>query len=214
MPIKKSSLEQKRYYRILKVLFLILPFIILLLAFLLSSRPINICLKFPPLELANIFFAIIMLILYFLFLFIVWKIFIYIVFGGVEDDIKNDDIKNKENNKKEFNEKQKKMSGAIIPLIIAFIIFLIIFLMQSGYINLPKLNFGNTNSIYHQAKTNKVSSCPATSKQTSTPCHSVKNGVAVSGIIVPIHCQCPSDTEYAGIDRVAPGGPYNICTCK
>jgi len=113
------------------------------------------------------------------------------------------------------------MSGAIIPLIIAFIIFLIIFLVQAGYINLPKLNFGNTNSIYNQSKTiynqsktNKVSSCPATSKQTSTPCHSVINGVAVSGIIVPIHCQCPSDTEYASIDRVAPGGPYNICTCK
>lgn len=56
--------------------------------------------------------------------------------------------------------------------------------------------------------------CPATSAQTSTPCHSVQNGVAVSGVIVRDPCPCPSDTTYSGTtDVVTPGGPYKICVC-
>ncbi|HLC39753.1 MAG TPA: hypothetical protein VJJ76_02625 [archaeon] len=53
--------------------------------------------------------------------------------------------------------------------------------------------------------------CPTTS---NPPCHSIQNGVAVSGVIVPASCNCPSDTTYAGMDNTAPGGPYKICTCK
>lgn len=57
--------------------------------------------------------------------------------------------------------------------------------------------------------------CPATSAQTSTPCGSVQNGVAVVGVIVYDYCECPSDTVYSGTtDRVTPGGPYKICTCN
>ena len=57
--------------------------------------------------------------------------------------------------------------------------------------------------------------CPPTSAETSTPCNSVQNGVAVSGIVVHDSCNCPSDTYYSGTtDVVTPGGPWKICICR
>ncbi len=57
----------------------------------------------------------------------------------------------------------------------------------------------------------KNSTCPTTS---NPPCHSVQNGVGVSGVVVPASCNCPSDTDFAQMDNVTAGGPYKICTCK
>lgn len=56
-----------------------------------------------------------------------------------------------------------------------------------------------------------VAACPAKS---DPPCHSVVNGVGVTGVIVPGSCDCPSDTVFAQMDNVTQGGPYKICTCK
>jgi hypothetical protein len=57
--------------------------------------------------------------------------------------------------------------------------------------------------------------CPTWSSETSTPCHTVKNGIGVSAVLVPAKCpNCPSDTEHRGDDNTAPGGPYKICLCK
>jgi tetratricopeptide (TPR) repeat protein len=63
---------------------------------------------------------------------------------------------------------------------------------------------------------------PLSSGQTVTcptrmtpPCHSVQNGREMDGGPVPASCNCPSDTTWEGyMDRIAPGGPYKICTCK
>jgi hypothetical protein len=57
----------------------------------------------------------------------------------------------------------------------------------------------------------KNSSCPTKS---NPPCGSVRNGVGVTGVIVPGSCDCPSDTTFAQMDNVTAGGPYKICTCK
>lgn len=57
----------------------------------------------------------------------------------------------------------------------------------------------------------KNSTCPAKS---NPPCHSVQNGIGVTGVIVPGSCDCPSDTNFAQMDNITAGGPYKICTCK
>ena len=56
-----------------------------------------------------------------------------------------------------------------------------------------------------------IGNCPAA---LNPPCGSAQNGVTAAGGIVPASCDCPSDSTYAGMDNVAPGGPYKICVCK
>ena len=53
--------------------------------------------------------------------------------------------------------------------------------------------------------------CPT---KLNPPCGSAQNGVAAAGGLVPASCDCPSDSTYASMDNVAPGGPYKICVCK
>lgn len=55
------------------------------------------------------------------------------------------------------------------------------------------------------------STCPT---KLNPPCGSAQNGVAAAGGLVPASCDCPSDSTYASMDNVAPGGPYKICVCK
>jgi hypothetical protein len=56
--------------------------------------------------------------------------------------------------------------------------------------------------------------CPVTSCDTGNCCRTVEGGIGVSGVITPAACKCPSDTDFAQMDNTAPGGPYNICTCR
>jgi len=81
MPIKKSYLEQKRYYRTGKVFFLLLPILIVLILYILQKNLI--------VYIGNIIlYAAIGLPLYYLILKVTWNIFLYIAFGGLEDDTK------------------------------------------------------------------------------------------------------------------------------
>ena len=208
MAIKKSTLEQKWYYRVAKVFFIILP--ILIIPLLLNGK-INVCdtsqkSTFDLLQ-KNIVYIAIGLTSYFLILMAVWKIFLYIVFGGLEDDTKN---KESDQSAQVRPEPSKVMQ--LIPILIVLGILIIFILSEMGYITLPKIN---TNSIGNPTvRTVPKSTCFATSAQMATPCNSVKNGIKTSGVIVPDSCSCPSDTTYAQMDNVTAGGPYKICTCN
>jgi hypothetical protein len=142
---------------------------------------------------------------------LIWKIFLYITFGGVEDDT------------------QKKISEAVptanpeepksvkivrsIAIIIIICAFAILILSKLGYLTPSGVN---TDLSGQDIKPTPAPgyTCPATSAQTSTPCHSAQGGVGVSGVIVPDKCNCPSDTKYSQMDNITAGGPYKICTCK
>ena len=80
-----------------------------------------------------------------------------------------------------------------------------VLLSKMGYITPNKIDV-NPSPIKH--------TCWATSAQMGTPCHSVKNGIGVTGVITYSYCDCPSDTNYVSMDNITAGGPYKICTCK
>ena len=207
MPIKKSYLEQKWYYRVAKVFFLILPLLVALI--ILLNGKITICgvLQKNILDFLQKYLVYIAtgLALYYLILKGIWRGFLYIVFGGLEDDTK------KKGGEQLAPARSNKIAQ-LIPFIIILVIFTIFVLSEMGYLTLPKidLNFsGNLN-----VKPTPGPTCFTTSAQMGTPCHSVKNGVGVSGVIVPAKCNCPNDTKYVQMDNVSPGGPYKICTCN
>lgn len=88
MPIKRSSLEQRWYYRVVKVLFLLLPLLVFLIVFLKGN--INIC-NISPDNILNLFqnnvlYFVIGLLAYYLILTMIWRILLYIFFGGLEND--------------------------------------------------------------------------------------------------------------------------------
>src|SRR3989338_5814371 len=208
MAIKKSTLEQKWYYRLAKVLFLVLPLLIGIL-FLLRKR-IVVCSSLIQESIFDlspnyIIFIAIALILYFLFLKWIWRGFLYIAFGGLEDDTK----KQEDDQSSVKTESKHEKTAQIIPFIIAFIIFTIIALSKMGYIKLPKINLDNNNN--NSDGNSRSATCPTRS---NPPCNSVKNGIKTSGVIVPGNCNCPSDTTYAQMDNITAGGPYKICTCN
>lgn len=216
MPIKKSTLEQKWYYRTVKIFFLILPFIVIIF-FLLSKKTI-VCDVLP----ANIFdilwqsigYIVIWLILYFLILMALWRIFLYIVFGGVEDDTKKGGDTTQSSNSAAQSVPERSKIMQLLPFIILLGVVAVMLLSAMGYIKLPKINANFFGQDISPAPVIPKPSCPATSAQTATPCHSAKNGVGVYGVIVLDRCKCPSDTTYAQMDNVTPGGPYKICTCN
>jgi len=90
MPIKKSILEQKWYYRIAKVFFLMLPLVvvvILLKSYIdISGISQNNIVAILEKNSAYIVYAVVGLISYYLILKGIWRGFLYIAFGGLEDD--------------------------------------------------------------------------------------------------------------------------------
>jgi hypothetical protein len=136
MTIKISTLEEKWYYRVAKVLFLIFPVFILVCPFLTGYIKFDsISLKTIPLILQKnseyIVYITIGLISYFIILKIILGIILYIVFGGVENDTKI----------KSHQEMQ------LIPIILILVIVAIYILSQIGYIKLPKLDINSDQSI-------------------------------------------------------------------
>lgn len=201
MSIKKSSLERKWYYRVFKVLLLVFPLIFILI-FLLNGKVIvcNVLQKDVLNFLQRYFvYLTIGLTLYYLILEIIWRSFLYIAFGGIVDDTKKGEVEQQSD-----VQKSNKMAS-LIPLIIILTVIAIAVLSRMGYISSVKTA---------TPKPTSRSSCPTTSAQTGTPCHSVKNGVGVSGVIVSAKCKCPNDTTFVQKDNITAGGPYNICTCN
>lgn len=196
-----------------KTFFLILPLVIVIF-FLLGKNAI-IC-SIAPTNISNILqnsfvYIILGLVLYFLMLKVIWKIFVYIVFGGIEDDTQG-----KESGQAQSANQPEPKSVKIVRLIAIIIIlsaFAILILLKMGYITPSGINTDFSGQDKEPTPTPGYI-CPATSAQTSTPCHSANGGVGVSGVIVPDKCNCPSDTKYAQMDNITAGGPYKICTCK
>jgi hypothetical protein len=82
MPIKKSYLEQKWYYRVGKVFFWLLP-LIFAGAMFLRLRD-----AFTGIVAENIVFIIVGFVAYVVVINVIWRVVIYLVFGGLENDIK------------------------------------------------------------------------------------------------------------------------------
>lgn len=143
MSIKKSSLENKWYYRVAKILFLALFPLLFLVFFLngkvdinnLSSENIQNLLK------GSVVYAVVGLVLYYLVLIGMWRGFLYIVFGGLKDDTKKKGNGATQSSMPVTSKQSKAMQ--IIPIVIAVCIFVVIGLSQAGYIKLPKIDIDN-----------------------------------------------------------------------
>lgn len=93
MPIKKSLLEQKWYFRVAKVFFLILPLLVAGVALSrgyislpeLSQKGIQAAVQKND---VYIVYTIVGLVFYYVVLNLVWRGFIYVAFGGLDDDTK------------------------------------------------------------------------------------------------------------------------------
>lgn len=212
MSIKKSSLEKKLIYRVTKVFFLILPILVILL---LLNGKVNVCDISQKITLdtiqKDIVYIAFGLTSYYLIIVALWRLFLYITFGGLEDDTKKEGLGQSTGAKPA---PPKIMQ--IIPILIILTVFIIFILSEMGYITLPKISTNPIGSPTGSPKAKIVpkSTCFTTSAQMANPCHSVKNGVGVFGVIVPASCNCPSDTTYAQMDNITAGGPYKICTCN
>lgn len=160
MSIKKSFLEQKLFYRVTKVIYLVFPLLAAVVLFLKGYIKIpelfqkNI-LDIPQKNLldllqkngVSIVYAVIGLVLYYLILGGIWRLFLYIAFGGLEDDTKN-----KDNEQPASARPEQLQAMQLIPLIIILGVIIIYLLSAKGYIKLPKvdLNFGQPTPIVKQ----------------------------------------------------------------
>jgi len=144
MPIKKSSLEKKWYYRVAKILFLILFPLLFLLFFLNGKIDIHNVSYKNVLDLlkGTIIYTVTGLVLYYLFLIGIWRGFLYIVFGGLKNDTKKKGGQIAQSSAPEKS-KQSKVIQSVIPIIIIICILIIAALSQAGYIKLPKINIDN-----------------------------------------------------------------------
>ena len=91
MPIKRSILEQKWYYRIARVFFLVLPLVVIVILLKnyidVSSISQDNIVEILQKNSTNIVYVVVGLVLYYLILKGIWRGFLYIAFGGLEDDI-------------------------------------------------------------------------------------------------------------------------------
>lgn len=79
-----------------------------------------------------IVYVVVGLVLYFVVLKAIWRIFLYIAFGGLEDDTRKQGGVTAQ--------PVNRSSQAAAPFIILMIVFVIIFLSQTRYLKLPKIN--------------------------------------------------------------------------
>jgi hypothetical protein len=91
MAIKKSSLEKRRYYRVAKVLLLLVPLAVLIFLFVKGRIPIPAMTQKNFVNVVDknviyLFGAIIGYGVYTLLLYAVWSLILYIGFGGLEQD--------------------------------------------------------------------------------------------------------------------------------
>lgn len=214
MPINKSELESKWYYRAAKVLFIVLPFIIIILWLLsLLGGSVVSCGFVPAFSLEDFQMTapiiVVGTLVYFAFLILVWRSLIYVIFGGIKDDTEEKakggaGARSTAGGAEEIGRRNLQTAIPLIILAAAIIALVALSLSKPGFFN----NGGSS------VTGGGYGSCPATSKQMSTPCHSVRNGVGVSGVIVPARCLCPGDTTFEQMDNITAGGPYRICSCN
>jgi len=122
MPIKKSELEKRWYYRLSKALFLIAPLLVGVFLYFKTKL--------------NLFYIGGGLIAYYFLLVTIWRLFLYIAFGGLENDISN-----KESSAPVFKEPKteptSENSAGPLSLLILFIIAMLCLAFAKGIIKLP-----------------------------------------------------------------------------
>jgi len=182
MPIKKSYLEQKWYYRVAKVFFWVLPFLVIAIMFLrVGGNILGILQK----NIVYIIYIAIGLVLYLLILKIIWRGFLYIVFGGLEDDTKSINSANQS-----VPVKPKPVVSQVIPIIIIVGVIAVFALSQTGYIKLPKLNFNSGDWSSHQYGAScKTSDGETGLYGTNGTCYTCSEGTAVTN---PVNNNCSS----------------------
>jgi hypothetical protein len=132
MPIKKSILEQKWYFRDLKVIFSILP-VLVLAVFYLNGRII-----IPAISQNNIadllqknflylIYLVVGLVLYYA---VLPRIFFYLIFGGLEDDTKSADP---------AEPVVPAKNSAVAPIIIILLIIVFATAYQTGHLSFVHL---------------------------------------------------------------------------
>ncbi|MFA6437278.1 MAG: hypothetical protein WC242_03875 [Candidatus Paceibacterota bacterium] len=143
MSIKKSSLENKWYYRVAKILFLALFPLLFLVFFFNGKIDINNLSSENILNLlkGSIIYAVVGLVLYYLVLIGIWRGFLYIAFGGLKDDTKKKSNGTNQSPTPVISKQSK--AAQIIPIAITICIFVVIGLSQAGYIKLPKIDIDN-----------------------------------------------------------------------
>jgi len=192
IPIKKSYLEQKWYYRVAKVFFLLLPFLVVAIIFFKGHINIDISQKnisdILQKNSVYIVYVVIGLVLYFLILKGFWRGFLYIVFGGLEDDTK------------------KKISGVaqsvgpdvqpapakpnkmvLLPIIIIIGVFAIFVLSEMEYIKLPRINLNSGQSSHIYGAPCTTSDGKTGLYGTKGGCYTCSTGTAVTN---PINNNC------------------------
>ncbi len=82
MPIKKSYLEQKWYYRVAKVFFYLVPLLFAVIKYLRLRDSFFLALA------ENIVLVFVGLVAYALVINIIWRVLLYLIYGGLENDTK------------------------------------------------------------------------------------------------------------------------------
>lgn len=207
MPIKKSQLEQKWYYRVVKVFFILLPF---LFAAVMFWRLKN---NFLSVVQENIFFIFIALALYVLILSIIWKIVLYIAFGGVE----NDTLKKAP----EVPAPVKAKNDWVGPFVLFIIIIIIFILFQSGNVNLSNVNL--STRIYGTTCTNSEGktglygtngnclTCSAGSSAVTEPVNNCSDGIA--GVYCCTNNRSTSGGNSGSGSKCIPTGCGKLWSC-
>jgi len=158
MPIKRSLLEKKWYYRVAKVFFQVLPLPTVVIVFLKSGITIpEISQKNIPTILQaninNIVYAVIGLVVYYLILKMIWGSFLYIAFGGLEDDTMKKDGVTIDQPKGQISQSAAPSGHGAIPdkdkKEIGFYVFILIMIglvywIYSYQSPTPKPNYNNT----------------------------------------------------------------------
>ncbi|MDP2940149.1 MAG: hypothetical protein Q8O13_08740 [Candidatus Omnitrophota bacterium] len=130
MPIKKSSLEKKWYYRVAKILFLLIPIIVIVFLFLNNRIDIS---NLPKGNISDILqndivYIVGGLILYFIVICAIWRIFLYIAFGGLENDTRKTGVSViQQSTSPSSQSTPAKAIGPIIAIIFCVAIFAIAF---------------------------------------------------------------------------------------
>jgi hypothetical protein len=199
MPIKKSSLEQKWYFRVVKVFFLGLPFLAIAIMLLwMRGKALNI------LE-SNIIYAVIGLVAYFLVLTIIWRVFLYIAFGGLEDDKKKKGA-NVAQSSDSPNQKKANNMQLVAPAIILIAVFAIFMLSEAGYIKLPKINIDNNVINHTYGASCKDGNGKTGLYGTNGICYTCSGSTAVTS---PTNNNCSKGT--AGVYCCSGGNGYDGC---
>ena len=129
MPIKKSFLEQKWYYRIAKVLYWAPPLLIIIFILLIDGKDFyNALQNKGDIFAISTIYVVMAAIAYLVIVAIVWRIFLYIVFGGLENDTtkkSTETIKSTSGttSKGSLSDEDKKQIGFYISLLILLGLF-------------------------------------------------------------------------------------------